>query len=81
MLYSGPITGEIGKSVLIMNSNSDDSGHRQPLHFHGAAIIDASGREVPITDEMIRCACEALAESWRIPASGHGLSKANLEHR
>jgi hypothetical protein len=75
------MTGETGKSALMMNSDSDDSGRGQPLHFYGAAIIDASGREVPITEEMIRRACEALAESWRIPASGRGLSKANLEHR
>lgn len=28
--------------------------------FHGAAIIDNEGREVPITEEMVKQACEDL---------------------
>lgn len=31
-----------------------------PSDFHGAAIIDNEGHEVPITDEMVKNACENL---------------------
>lgn len=37
--------------------------------FHGAAIIDAHGREIPITEDMIRDACEKLADAWTWPVS------------
>jgi len=30
--------------------------------FHGAAIIDDEGHEIPITDEMVKGACEDLEE-------------------
>lgn len=33
----------------------------------GAAIIDAQGREVPITESMIRRACDQLSASWVFP--------------
>jgi hypothetical protein len=32
--------------------------------FHGAAIIDASGREIPMTAEMIDSALEKLSAQW-----------------
>lgn len=35
----------------------------QEVDFHGAAIIDAKGREIPITEEMIQKACEELDEA------------------
>lgn len=35
--------------------------------FHGAALIDEQGREVPITEEMIRRACETLEHRWHYP--------------
>ena len=41
--------------------------HANSADFHGAAIIDANGREVPITEDMIREACEKLAEAWTFP--------------
>ncbi|MEZ5524397.1 MAG: hypothetical protein R3E62_05440 [Pseudomonadales bacterium] len=31
--------------------------------FHGAAIIDSNGHEVPITEEMVQKACEELEEN------------------
>lgn len=30
------------------------------VDFHGAAIIDEKGREIPITEEMIQQACDEL---------------------
>jgi hypothetical protein len=38
------------------------------LDFHGAALIDSRGREVPITEDMIRHACEDLEQRWHYPA-------------
>jgi len=32
------------------------------VDFHGAAIIDNEGREVPITEEMVKQACEELEQ-------------------
>ena len=34
-----------------------------PLDFDGAAIINADGSETPITEEMIRTACEDIASA------------------
>ena len=34
----------------------------------GGFVIDAQGREVPITEEMIQHACEALEQSHPKPA-------------
>lgn len=31
--------------------------------FHGAAIIDSEGHEIPITEEMVKQACEDLEAS------------------
>jgi hypothetical protein len=33
----------------------------------GAAVIDAQGREIPITEAMIRRACDQLSASWVFP--------------
>lgn len=40
---------------------------QQPVDFHGAAILDADGNEIPITEDMIRSACECLDEVWQFP--------------
>jgi hypothetical protein len=37
--------------------NNQEESHSD---FHGAAIIDNQGHEVPITDEMVKNACEDL---------------------
>lgn len=40
--------------------------------FHGAALIDDEGREIPITEEMVLDACEALEKHWHYPVmTGH----------
>ena len=36
----------------------------QPL---GGAIIDAEGREIPITEQMIQQACRELDKAWQAP--------------
>lgn len=50
-----------------MSSHNDKV---QPNHepeesadFHGAAIIDSEGQEVPITEEMVKKACEELEKN------------------
>ena len=30
------------------------------IDFHGAAIIDENGREIPITENMVKQACEKI---------------------
>lgn len=35
--------------------------------FNGGAIIDAQGREIPITEAMIQKACQHLENHWRYP--------------
>jgi hypothetical protein len=39
--------------------------------FHGAALIDANGREVPITESMVQKACQSLEAQWRYPLTLH----------
>lgn len=45
--------------------------HRPPQkpaqHIEYAAIVRADGLEIPITEEMIRRACETLEHHWRYP--------------
>lgn len=40
----------------------------QPQQQVGGAIIDAQGREIPITEQMIQRACSELEKYWVIPA-------------
>ncbi|MGH8491564.1 MAG: PA1571 family protein [Moraxellaceae bacterium] len=35
--------------------------------FQGAALLDESGREIPITEEMIVRACDELLKLWQYP--------------
>lgn len=35
----------------------------QDIDFHGAALIDENGEEIPITEEMIQNACDKLDSS------------------
>lgn len=35
--------------------------------FNGAALIDAQGREIPITEQMIQQACKHLESAWNYP--------------
>jgi len=46
------------------STEKHDSNHQEetPSDFHGAAIIDNEGHEIPITDEMVKDACENLEE-------------------
>ncbi|MEM7408121.1 MAG: PA1571 family protein [Pseudomonadota bacterium] len=41
------------------------SGSSVGRDFHGAAIIDAHGREIPITEEMVGRALYELDQAWR----------------
>lgn len=37
--------------------------------LHTAALVDENGREIPITEEMILSACDALMQLWQFPVS------------
>lgn len=39
----------------------------KPQGFNGAALIDAQGREIPITEQMIQQACKRLENAWSYP--------------
>lgn len=43
---------------------------RTPQQPSGGAIIDAQGREIPITEQMIQQACRELEKAW--PLARHG---------
>jgi hypothetical protein len=47
----------------------------------GGAIIDADGREIPITETMIRRACRELDKQWIAAAKRPGKSAAIPESR
>lgn len=51
-----------------MQPQSRQPASNQNHHLQGAALIDAAGREIPITEEMIRRACEDLDQRWQYPA-------------
>ena len=38
-----------------------------PQQSVGGAIIDADGREIPITEQMVQQACRELDKSWQAP--------------
>jgi len=40
------------------HSNNDNNESLEEHDFHGAAIIDKNGKELPITDEMVEEACQ-----------------------
>ena len=44
-----------------------DNACRCDIDFHGAAILDENGNEIPITEDMIRNACQCLKDSWHFP--------------
>ena len=44
----------------IMASINQPTSKPRPINFHGAAIIDEKGREIPITEEMVRQACKSF---------------------
>ena len=48
----------------MMTSRSEPG---QEPDFHGAAIIDEQGREIPITESMIQRAIEQLDRCWQAP--------------
>jgi hypothetical protein len=35
----------------------------QTTNFHGAALIDEEGNEIPITEDMVQSACHAPEEN------------------
>ena len=40
--------------------------------FHGAALLDDEGNEIPITEDMVREACKELDEKRQKPQSEAG---------
>lgn len=50
------------KQDSVMNRSTRKPRSSEP-DFHGAALIDERGREIPITEEMVQRACAALERS------------------
>ena len=46
------------------NKTRSSHKHDQSPDFHGASIIDERGREIPITESMVRKACNDLIMAW-----------------
>ena len=54
------------------NKSTQDPPPTETNHdFHGAAIINEQGKEVPITEDMVKRACEKLDKSSVYPEKGH----------
>lgn len=53
-----------------MQTHNPTARHRQTREpdFHGAAIIDDQGREIPITEQMVQQACSKLDSAWPFAA-------------
>ena len=45
-------------------SNIDHDSQTLAINFHGASIIDESGREIPITEQMLQQAFRELIRAW-----------------
>jgi len=48
--------------MMTTPTEKHEQNNQEDIHsdFHGAAIIDNEGHETPITDEMVKNACENL---------------------
>jgi len=46
-----------------MKYSNTQSANTKQDHLHGAAIIDAQGKETPITEEMIQKALERIIKA------------------
>lgn len=51
------------QKVSLFRSPTQGS-HCHVPDLHGASIIDASGREIPITESMIQRTCQELIKAW-----------------
>lgn len=50
-----------------MSANNISRQTKPAPDFHGAALIDERGREIPITEAMVQRACQQLDQAWRFP--------------
>lgn len=50
-------------------TTQSNAAHEREKDFNGAALIDAQGREIPITEDMVQQACEYLEQAWQYPAN------------
>lgn len=48
--------------------------HCRVPDLHGASIIDAKGREIPITESMIQRACQDFIQVWEQTHQRHAYS-------
>jgi len=49
----------------------DSKSSQHSVDFHGAAIIDENGREIPITEAMVQKACKQLQDKKSPDNSQH----------
>ncbi len=53
----------MGKTKKTDNRTPDTKAYKTDaicIDFHGAAIIDDNGKEIPITEEMVKQACQEI---------------------
>jgi len=50
-----------------MNTHTHTEAHNHATPYQCAALLDADGREIPITEEMIMQACDDLMARWHFP--------------
>ena len=50
-----PIHPAVIRRLMSIETNKENDQHTD---FHGAAIIDEDGKEVPITEDMVQEACQ-----------------------
>lgn len=50
------------------HTQNSNAAHDDNVDFHGAAIIDGHGREIPITEDMVQDACNKLEKTWHFPS-------------
>ena len=51
------------KFYIAMNKQKDIEKNEPATDFHGAALIDEDGNEIPITEDMVQDACHEAAEN------------------
>lgn len=53
------------KNKPAVNKNKRlDSSDTTQVDFHGASIINEEGEEIPITEKMVRKACDSFIKQW-----------------
>lgn len=70
MVCSTPEKNIVVDLTTMSQPPKDKSSAKEPSpDFHGAALLDDEGNEIPITEDMVREACKELDETRQKPQS------------